>query len=149
MSRRVRRRLWIALGVLVFLAISLELARWLSVENVEREDITALLVAEAHGDARAMLAGLHDCTAACRADVRFDAAHLRRPGQVLILAYQSPTAYALSSRSGRTRVAWKSSREPLPVVQCVSVSRSGNVVSGIRVSLLRVSRPLHPTTADC
>ena len=149
MSRRGRRRLWIALAVLVFLAVSVELARWLSLENVEREDITAVLVAEAHGNPRAMLAHLHDCTAACQADVRFDAAHLRRRGQVLILAYQSPTSYALTSASGPTRVAWKSTRDQLPVVQCVSVSRSGNVVSGLSVSLLRVSRPLHPTTADC
>lgn len=149
MSRRLRRRLWIALAVLVFLAISVELARWLSLENVEREDITALLVAEAHGDRRAVLADLHDCTARCQADARFDAAHLKQGGQILILAYQSPTAYALSSTTGPTRVAWKSTREQLPIVQCVTVARSGNVVSGLHIRLLRVSRPLHPSTADC
>lgn len=149
MSRRLRRRVWIALAVLVFLAISFELARWLSLENIERQEITALLAAEAHGDDRAMLADLHGCGASCRAAVRFDASHLRQPGQVLILALQSPTAYALSSRSGLTRVAWKTSREQLPVVQCVAVSRRGNVISGLTITLQQVSRPLHPTTADC
>jgi hypothetical protein len=148
-SRRLRRRLWIALAVLVFLAISFELARWLSLENIERQDVTALLVAEAHGDRRAILSDLHDCTAICQADVRFNAAHLKQPGKVLILAYTSPTSYALSSTTGLTRVAWKSSREQIPTVQCVTVARRGNVISGLHIRLLRVSRPLHPTTADC
>ena len=44
MSRR-RRRLWIAAGAIVFLAISFELARWLSLENAERSDIISLLSA--------------------------------------------------------------------------------------------------------
>ena len=148
MSRR-RRRLWIAAAVVVFLAISFELARWLTLENAERSDIISLLAAEARGDRSAMLADLHDCTPACIADVRFDSSHLRRRGAVEILAEQSQTAYALSSSTGFTRVAWKSAKAQLPVVQCVVVSRSGNVVSGLTVRLLRVSRPLHPTTADC
>ena len=149
MSRRTRRRLWIAFAVIVFLAISGELARWLSLENVERQDVSRLLAAEARGNARAMLEQLRDCTAACHANVRYDAAHLRRPGQVQILAYDSPTSYTLTPKTGLTRVAWKSSRQRLPVVQCVTVSRSGNVVSGLRIRLLAVSRPLYPTTADC
>lgn len=147
--RRRRRRLWIAAAVVVFLGISLELARWLTVENAERTAIVKLLTAQARGDRAAMAAALHECTAACMADVAFDATALRRRGTVEILAYQSQTAYALSSATGFTRVAWKSSKARLPVVQCVAVARSGNVISGITVRLLRVSRPLHPTTADC
>jgi hypothetical protein len=146
-SRR-RRRLWIAAAVIVFLAISFELARWLSLENVESSAIIALLRAEARGDRSAMLADLHDCTPACVADVRFDSSHLRRHGTVEILADQSATAYALSSTTGFTRIAWKVPKA-LPLVQCFVVSRKGNVVSGLTVRLLRVSRPLHPTTADC
>ena len=126
MSRR-RRRLWIAAAVVVFLGISFELARWLSLENVEQSYIVKLLTAEARGERSAMLADLHDCTPVCMADVRFDASHLRRRGAVKILADQSQTAYALSSRSGFTRIAWNTSQAPLPVVQCVVVSRSGNV----------------------
>ena len=48
MTRR-RRRLWIAFGVVLFLAISFELARWLTLENLERTRILALLTAEARG----------------------------------------------------------------------------------------------------
>jgi hypothetical protein len=148
MSRR-RLRLLIALGVLVFLAISFDLARWLSLENVERSAIVKLLDAEMHGDAASMFAQLHDCTPACRADVRYDAGHLVRAGSLQILADSSATAYSLTSRSGFTRVAWKSSREQLPIVQCVVVGRKGNAISGLTVTLLRVSRPIYPTTADC
>ena len=149
MSRRLRRRLWIALGVVVFLGISFELARWLSLENIERQKVLALLTAEARGNRDGILSRLHDCTPVCQANVRYDATHLKRPGQVQILAYVSPTAYALTSKSGLTRVAWKSSLQQLPVVQCVTVARRGNVISGLTVTLLRVSRPLYPTTADC
>jgi len=148
-SRRLRRRLWIALGVVVFLAISFELARWLSLENVERAEIVKLLKLETNGNRSGMLADLHDCTPSCQADVRFDARHLKRPGTVQILADQSATAYALTSGHGFTRVAWKSSRQQLPVVQCVVVQRTGNPISGLTVTLLRVSRPIYPTTADC
>ena len=149
MRRRLRLRLLIALGVLVFLAISFDLARWLSLENVERSDIIRLLDAEIRGDAASMFAQLHDCTPSCRADVRYDATHLRKPGSVEILAYDSGTAYVVTSRTAFTRVAWKSTRQSLPVVQCVVVARRGNAISGLTVTLLRVSEPIHPTTADC
>ena len=80
MTRR-RRRLWIAFGVVLFLAISFELARWLTIENLERTRILALLTAEAHGKASVMLSDLHDCDARCRANVRIDARTLKRPGR--------------------------------------------------------------------
>jgi len=146
---RRRRRLWIAFGLVLFLAISFELARWLTLENLERTQILALLTAEARGQTSVMLSDLHGCDANCRANVRTDARTLKRPGAVLILAYNSATAYSLSSTTGLTRVAWKSTRRLLPVVQCVTVQRKGNVVSGLTLTLLRVSLPLHPTTADC
>ena len=61
--------------MLVFLALSFELARWLTLENVERTDILDLLSAEAHGDAASMLTQLHACSRTCRAHVRTDARH--------------------------------------------------------------------------
>jgi hypothetical protein len=145
--RRPPRLVVIAVGVLVFLAISFELARWLTVENAERNDVLALLTAEAHGDASAMLAQLHGCTESCREHVTADARRLKRRGSVLILADSSATAYSLTGAVGFTRIAWKVSKR-LPVVQCVTVSRSGNVLSGIEVRLLRVSLPI-PDTSDC
>ena len=98
MTRR-RRRLLIAIAVVVFLAISFELARWLSLENVERTKILALLASEAHGDRAAMLRQLHDCTAACRADVRYDAAHLRKPARRRSIVSPEDLALRPNSRS--------------------------------------------------
>jgi len=80
--------------------------------------------------------------------VTADARRLKRPGQVLILAYQSATAYSVTSSVGFTRVAWKSSLGRFPVVQCVKVERKGNAISGISILLLGVSLPI-PDTADC
>ena len=145
---RIPRRLLIALGVIVFLVISGVLTRWLALENVERNAVVALLDAEARGDAAAMLAQLHGCTSTCRADVALDARRLKRPGRVEILAYQSGTAYVLSSATGLTRVAWKSSRGIYPVVQCVAVRRSGNAITGLSVRVVSIGRPIGDT-ADC
>jgi hypothetical protein len=138
----------IAAGVVVFLLISAVLTRWLALENDERNAVVAVLVAEARGDAAAMLAQLHDCTSTCRRDVAFDARKLKRPGRVQILAYHSGTAYVLTTARGLTRVAWKSSLGIYPVVQCVAVRRSGNAITGLSVTILSISRPI-PDTADC
>ena len=135
------------LGVAVFIAISGLLARWLSLENVERSDILGVLTAQAHGNAPRMLAQLHDCTPACRANVASDAAHLKRRGQVLILADHSDTAYSLTSSEGWTRIAWKVSGRA-PGRRVLPRRAQGNALSGLTVTLLRVSRPI-PTTSDC
>jgi len=148
MIRTRKGKLLIACGVVVFLAISGLLARWLALENVERDDIVTLLTAEARGDASAMLAQLHGCDRYCRTNVVRDARRLKRPGSVLILADQSQTAYSLTSSVGDTRVAWKATSSTLPVVQCVRVERTGNVLSGLAIRLLAVSVPI-PDTADC
>ena len=146
MSRRLKIAL-IGLGVVLFLVISGLLARFLSVENLERQDVLMLLQAEARGNATQMLAQLHKCTGTCPSDVRYDAARLRGSGTVKILAYQSATAFAVSGKTGQTRVAWKLGTR-LPDVQCVTLHRGGNPFSGITVTLQRISRPI-PLTNDC
>jgi hypothetical protein len=138
----------IACGVVVFVVLSGLLARWLALENVERDAVVAVLTDEARGDARAMLEQLRGCDRRCRANVIADARRLKRPGRVQILAYQSQTSYSLSTAVGDTRVAWKSSLGRFPVVQCVMVRRSGNAITGLHVSLLTVSVPIGDT-ADC
>ena len=148
MIRTRKGKLLIACGVLVFLLLSGLLARWLAVENIERDDIVTLLQAEARGDANAMLAQLGGCDQYCRANVVRMARRLKRPGHVLILADQSQTAYSLTGSVGDTRIAWKATSNVLPVVQCVRVQRSGNVLSGLVIRLLAVSLPI-PDTADC
>jgi hypothetical protein len=148
MIRRPRRLAVILISVGVFLAISFLLARWLSLESAERSDVLALLNAEARGDASGMLAQLYHCDRRCRRDVLADARTLRRPGKVLILAYQSQTAYALTSRVADTRVAWRVGKG-LPIVQCITVSRKGNAISGLSLHLLAVGPSVVPTTNDC
>jgi hypothetical protein len=135
--------------VLLFLAISGLLARWLSTENVERDDEVALLAAQVKGDVNGMLAHLGGCRRlpACVATVRADASELSRPGAVKILSLKSATAYSLSAATGTTRLAWVVIGR-LPVVQCVRVRRSGSVLAGMTITLLSLSAPI-PNEGDC
>ena len=139
-----RRRLvsFVALGAIVFLAISFLLARYLSTENRERDAVYALLRDQARGDAQAMLGRLDGCDARCRANVEADARRLKRAGDVKILAYGSSTSYALGHAEGPTRVAWTIVNKQLPVVQCVQVERTGNVLAGATINLRRLSVPI-------
>jgi hypothetical protein len=145
----LRRVALIVLGVLLFLAISGELARFLSTENVERDDEEALIRAQAKGDVNGMLGRLSGCreSPSCAATVRANAISLRRSGAVKILSLKSSTAYSLSGATGKTRLAWTVIGR-LPVVQCVEVRRSGNLLTGITVTLLSLSAPI-ANEADC
>jgi hypothetical protein len=146
---RITRTALIALGVVVFLAISAWLARFLSTENAEREAVVTLLRAQASGNVQAVLAQLHGCRkeASCAATVRRDAGTERRGGSVQILALSSPTAYSLADATGETRVAWRAGSSN-PIVQCVLVHRHGNALTGLSVTLLRLSAPIG-NEADC
>jgi hypothetical protein len=142
--RRPRIIALVAVGAIVFLAISLLLARYLSTENRERDAIFALLRDQARGDTDAMLKRLSACDARCRANVAYDARRLKRAGDVKILAYGSSTSYALGHAEGPTRVAWTIVDRQLPVVQCVQVERTGNVLTGSTINLRRLSVPIDP-----
>jgi len=135
--------------VLAFLAISGLLARFLSTENIERDDEAALIQAQARGDVSGMLARLSGCreSPSCVATVRANASSLRRPGAVKILSVKSATAYSLGPATGRTRLAWTVIGR-LPVVQCVKVRRTGSLLQGITVRLLYLSAPI-ANEADC
>jgi hypothetical protein len=135
--------------VVLFLIVSFELARFFSVENLEREDLVALLQAEARGNAPSMLAQLHACRGnpSCVATVHSDAATLHRPGVVKLLTLTSPTAGSLTGGTGATRVAW-TVIGTLPVVQCVDVRRTGNALTGISLALLTIG-PKIESEADC
>jgi hypothetical protein len=134
----------IALGVLLFLAVSFELARFFNTETQERNAIFLLLKDQARGDAAAMIARLDGCAAdpKCRATAARNAARLKRTGEVKILAYDSKTAYALGARRGPTRVAWTVIDNGLPVVQCVDVERTGTVLAGRAIRLRHLSPPI-------
>jgi hypothetical protein len=96
-----------------------------------------------------MLASMPRCagTRSCVATARADASRLRRPGSVKILSVKSNTSYTLTGATGVTRLAWTVIGS-LPVVQCVAVSRTGNVLAGIHVHLLSISAPI-AGEADC
>jgi hypothetical protein len=140
-----RTKLLIALGVVLFLGVSLVLARYLSTENRERDAVYALLRDQARGDVRGMLSRLDGCDVRCRAAAEANARRLKRPGTVKILAYNSSTAYALGAASGPTRVAWTIVNRQLPVVQCVDVQRTGTLLTGRGISLRRLSVPINST----
>ncbi len=130
-------------GVVLFLAISVLLARYLSAENAERNDIQAVLQAQARGDAARELVLLDGCRArpACAVTVRTSASRLKRPGAIKILSIKSPTSQSLTAATGTSRVAWTVIGR-LPVVQCVVVRRTGDFLTGIAISLLSLSAPI-------
>jgi hypothetical protein len=146
-----KRRALIVGGVMAFVAISILLARFLQTENVERDADLAIVQAQTRGDAKAMIEDLGGCrqSPGCLASVRANTTNprLRRSGAVKILLLQSPTAYSLFGSTGRTRLAWTVIGK-LPVVQCVTVKRTGNFLTGIKVSLLALSAPI-PNEDDC
>jgi hypothetical protein len=131
--------------VVLFLAISGLLARFFSVENVERDDDLALVQAEARGSVAGMLDALSGCRASpsCVAGVKADASdpRLRRAGVVKILQLESKTANSLFGATGKTRLAWTVIGKP-PVVQCVDVRRTGSFFAGIDVQLIGLSAPI-------
>jgi len=140
----------IAVALALFLVISGALARFLSVENDERDAEESYLQAQVKGDERAMLRQLSDCvSSSCRATVHANASNprLRRSGAVKILQIESPTAYSLTGATGRSRLAWTVIGK-LPVVQCVEVKRTGNFLTGIHLALLSVSAPI-PNENGC
>ena len=143
-QRRILRVL-LAVVVILVLLISTVLARFLSVENAERQDDEALVQAEASGDLAGMLDQLSGCreSPSCLAVEKANASdpRLRRSGSVKILRLDSKTAYSLTGATGKTRLAWTVIGQ-LPVVQCVEVRRTGNILSGIHVQLIGLSRPI-------
>lgn len=137
--------------MVVFIAVSILLARFLSVENTERDADLALIEAEARGSVPGMLAKLRGCRTepSCLATIEQNARNPRllRAGAVKILSLKSSTAYSLTGATGKTRLAWTVIGK-LPVVQCIEVRRTGSFLTGISVTLLSLGAPI-PNEADC
>ena len=138
-----------ALGLLIFLVISALLARALSVDGAERSAITALIEAEARGDAHSMLTGITGCAAraGCPGRVAANAKALARHGSVSILTLDPSAGFSLGGTLGTARVAWKT-QSSLPITQCVRVRRAGGVLKGYRIELLAIS-PRIATNGVC
>jgi hypothetical protein len=151
-QRRLPRRRLIpaaAAAIVLFLGFSVLLARYLTTENTERDDVLAVLRAQAAGDANGVIERISGCRTrpSCVAQARQNALSLRRSGSVKILSLTSHTAYSLTGATAPTRVAWTVIGR-LPVVQCVTVRRTGNFLSGISVALIAVSAAI-PNEGDC
>ena len=131
----------IALGVAVFVAVSLLLARWLSADGNERSRIERLLAAQGRNDVAAMARELDRCDAACRERLAAIADRVARDGRLEIVRYDSKTARALKDETAPTRVVWQLPGG-LPTVQCILVRRTGGVLGRPRVTLLRLSAPI-------
>ena len=136
----MKRVVIVAVAVTAFLAVSVVVARWLSADTDERGQVVELLRAQARGDVAGMLRRLQCRDPACVAVVRANARRLHGRGELKIALYQSGTAHALRSRTKPTRVVWFTPGR-LTTVQCVLVKRTGNVLTGPSVSLLRLSAP--------
>lgn len=142
---RGRTYLLIAVGAVVFIGISVELARYLTGVSAERSEVYRLLTDQARGDADAVIARLSGCAEdpACVERTRALTARLKRPGEPKILNYESQTSSTLGTKSGRSRVAWAIvKRNGFPVIQCVTLSHSWSFVHGSSVSLRRISAPI-------
>jgi hypothetical protein len=147
----MRRRYLLSLivfGAVLFVAISIGLARVFGANGSEQSAITALVKAEAAGDQQAMLARIEGCarSPACRSRVDQNAANLKRPGGVTIIQLEPSTGFSLGGMVGTARVAWRAGSS-LPIVQCVRVARTGNVFGGLKVHLLEISVKLKGDSA--
>jgi hypothetical protein len=140
----------IAVALVLFLVVSALLARAFSVDSAERSAITGLVQAEARGDASAVVSRITGCTgnAACRARAAAATRALEHPGTVSIIQIQSSAGFSLGGTVGTARVAWTVASS-LPIVQCVRVRRAGNVISGLSVHLLALTRRIIPSDRAC
>ncbi len=138
-------------AVVLFLLVSVELARYLSASGTERTAVYALLKAQAAGDVRGMLAELDGCERrpACLAQVRRNAGRLAVGGRPKILLLESPSAYKLRTTTGLSRVAWTALDVKAPtVVQCITVRKRWSFVHGAQVDL-RAIGPRIGNEASC
>ena len=138
----------IAFAVIVFLVVSVLLARIFSANSAEQAAITSLVKDEARGDTGAVIGDIAGCrtSPACRARAVYNATALKHPGAVSIITLQPSTSFSIAGTLGTARVAWNVGGS-LPIVQCVRVRRTGNAISGLKVDLLEVSRRIKSDTA--
>lgn len=126
----------------VFLVASALVARVLAARAGERAAAIAVVKAQARGDQREVLRLLDGCRPrpGCASRVRRTVARLRRPLPVDVLNVSDP-GISLGSRTGATRVAWRTGSE-LPVVQCITARRTGDPLAGYEIRLLDLGAPI-------
>jgi hypothetical protein len=142
----MRRRYVIAsigLAVVLFVVISVLVARAVGVGDAQNAAVTALVRAEIRGDTNGVISLISGCgrSAACRTRAAALAASLRRPGVLSVLQVQPSTNTALTGSVGTARVAWLVGSS-LPRVQCFRIRNAGNVLAGFTIEILQVSGKL-------
>jgi hypothetical protein len=148
--RRAKVLLITGVVFVVFLLISALLARIFSADSAERTAIINVLEDQARGDTSAVISRIQGCasSASCRARAAVNASQLRGSGQISVLTLQTAAGgFSLGSTEGVARVAWRIG-SGLPIVQCVRVRRAGNLISGLHIELLAVSKRI-PSESDC
>ena len=149
----MRRRYVIAsigLAVVLFVVISVLVARAVGVGDAQTAAITELVQAEARGDTAGVVALIQGCSTnpACRARAAALTAALRRPGHVSVIDMSPSVHVAVTGSTGTARVAWIVDGS-LPRVQCIRVRNAGDVLSGFTIELLRVSARQRFSDASC
>jgi hypothetical protein len=139
----VTRVVLIAAAALVLLAGGGALARMLGAGAGERDAVIDIVKAQSRGDARGVVADIERCgaSAACVASTRAQVRRLRGRGKVRVLRIDGTSRLALSAGGSTARVAWKAGRG-LPVVQCVRLRRTGDLLRGFDVRVVSLSAPI-------
>lgn len=139
----------IAGAIITFLVVSALLARVFSANSAEQSAITSLVKDEASGDTGAVIDDIAACrtSQACRTRANYNATALKHAGAVSIIQIQPSTSFSIAGTLGTARVAWNVAGRSHPIVQCVRVHRTGNVISGLKVELLEVSRRINSESA--
>ena len=142
MSRGLRYAL-VGCALVAFAVVSAGLARVLAAASAERHAVVEIVKAQAGGDGPAVVARIEGCAGrpACRSAVMANVARLHAPGEVRVLRLDPPPALAVATRVATARIAWRAGTE-LPVVQCVTLRRRGDVVRGFRVAILAFGPPI-------
>ena len=143
MSRPVRITL-VLIGVIVFVAGSLAMGRVLAARGAERSLLEGVIRDQAKGDSAALASGLPNCETGtkCRTQVDALVKKVSGPGKPLeILQITGGVGSGPGPAEGVARIAWHTG-EDLPVVQCVVVKKSGSVVSGFSLEIVKVSNPI-------
>jgi hypothetical protein len=139
----------IFVGLVLFVVISVLVARAVGVGDAQTAAITDLVKAEASGDTSRVIALIDGCqhSPACRTHATALTSALRRPGNISIIDLTPSVNVAVTGSTGTARVAWIAGSS-LPRVQCVRVRNAGNLLSGFDIELLRVS-VRQPSDASC
>lgn len=138
-------RITAILVVLVaFIGFSFGLARVLSARAAERTALESLIADQAAGRGSEVTDSIGGCSndPDCAKRVEAMVGRVAAPDDVVkVLQITQGTPLSPGGGSGVARIAWRTEGS-LPVVQCVVVRRTGDVVSGFSLDLVAVSRPI-------